>query len=83
MRGQFDFFPLLGVVVAVFLARVVLRLPLTFPTTLIATVAGTGWAWSVEAWGWPLPTLAGLVLMFSVALLISPPRPPRGYGRLD
>jgi hypothetical protein len=69
--GQFDFFPLLGVLVALIVVRFALRLSLNIPTTILAVVAGSAWAWSVETWGWPPATLAGLLLTFSIAAIAS------------
>jgi hypothetical protein len=71
--SQFDLFPLLGVVVALLVVRFALRLALTVPTTILAISAGTAWTWSVEGWGWPLTTLAALLLTFVVAAFTSRP----------
>ena len=79
----FDLFPLLGVFGAILVVRFVLRLALTIPAIILAIVAGTGWAWSVESWGWPLATLAGLLLMVTVAALTSQPGKSGGQGRTD
>jgi hypothetical protein len=78
--SQFDLFPLLGILVTLLIVRFALRLALTIPTIILAIVAGTGWAWSVERWGWPPTTLAALWLTFAVATLTSRPRPARRRG---
>jgi hypothetical protein len=69
--GQFDLFPLLGVFVALVVVRFALRLTLNIPTTVLAIVAGSAWAWSVETWGWSRATLAGLLLTFVIAAIMS------------
>lgn len=66
--GQYDFTPLLTVVLALLTTRFVLRVPLTSGAVIASIAAGTIWGWSVSAWGWSLPTLGTLGL---VSLLFS------------
>ena len=82
-KSHFDFFPLVGVIISLVVARFVLRFPLTIPVTILAIVAGSAWAWTVEVWGWPPTALAGVVVVLILAMLTSHPWLSRRPGGMD
>ena len=70
-HAVYDFKPLIGAVVALFVARFVLRFTLTWPTAATAFVAGTAWGWAVDAWGVVLPSAIAII---ALAIALSRPK---------
>jgi hypothetical protein len=60
--AQFDFFPLVTVVLALVLVRLVLGIRLRWPVVLAVAIGGAALGLAIEAWGFALPTATALVL---------------------
>ena len=71
VHAVYDFKPLIGVIVALLVARFVLGFTVTWATTATAFLAGTAWGWAVDAWGVVLPSATALVVL---AIALSRPR---------
>ncbi len=63
----YDFKPLIGAIVALFIVRFVLGFTLTWVTGAMAFLAGTAWGWAVDAWGVVMPT-ALVIIVLAIAL---------------
>ena len=70
-HAVYDFKPLIGAIVALFIARFVLGFTLTWATAVTAFVAGTAWGWAVDAWGVVLPSAMAII---GIAIALSRPR---------
>ena len=71
VHAIYDFKPLIGAIVALFVVRFVLGFTLTWATAAMAFVAGTSWGWAVDAWGVVLPTALAVIVL---AIALSRPR---------
>ncbi len=60
---SWDWLPLLGVVLAVFVVRFGIGARLSLRTTALAALSGTAWAYAADRWGVPIPTAAALLLV--------------------
>lgn len=67
----YDFKPLIGAIVALFVVRFVLGFTVTWATAAIAFLAGTTWGWAVDAWGVVMPTALVIIVL---AIALSRPR---------
>jgi len=70
-HAVYDFKPLVGAIVALFIARFVLGFTLTWATAATAFVTGTAWGWAVDAWGVVLPSAIVIIVL---AIALSRPR---------
>jgi hypothetical protein len=70
-HAVYDFKPLIGAIVALFVARFVLGFTLTWATAVTAFVAGTAWGWAVDAWGVVIPSAMAII---GIAIALSRPR---------
>lgn len=61
--GPADFTPLVSMLGAVFILRFVVGARLTVMTTTLAIFAGVLWAYGIQRWGIPFPTLLALLLI--------------------
>jgi len=61
-----DLTPLVSIVVAILLARFVVRLPVTPMTGVLAAFAGSLWAALAQAWGIEPPSIVALVLVLGL-----------------
>ena len=67
----YDFKPLIGAIVALFVVRFMLGFTLTWANAAIAVLAGTAWGWAVDAWGVVMPTALVIIVL---AIALSRPR---------
>jgi hypothetical protein len=65
VRGGFDLWPVLYVVVSLAIVLGVAGRPLTVPKALVAILAGTLWTWVTDAFG-VIPAGAWMVLVTAV-----------------
>jgi hypothetical protein len=65
VRGGFDLWPLLYVVVSLTIVLSVTGRPITVPKVLVAVVAGTLWSWATDAIG-VIPATAWAVLLAAI-----------------
>lgn len=70
-QAVYDFKPLIGTIVALFVARFVLGFTLTWATATVAFLAGTAWGWAVDWWGVVVPTALAVIVL---AIALSRPR---------
>ncbi len=68
--GPADFLPFIAMLAAVVIARFLLGVRMTVMTFVLSLAVGAAWASAVGRWGWTMPTLAAVMLMFSVSVWV-------------
>jgi hypothetical protein len=67
--GRIDFTPLVTVLVALLVVRLVLGMRLRWPVVAAVVAGGTILGWSIEAWGLVVPT----AVAFGAAIILTAP----------